>query len=261
MPPDCSSLVPLRSAPPGAPVTGLSPLSLSLPGGAPAHPPPSAPACSAARDLAQGISGVSPIDTSHSARLQTTSHAALASVPRSGHTCESHSSEVGKRSGAAVALVAGRLWFQVSRYSGRLHLVCERLPEGGHGSVESQEASWAQGGDGGGAGGSRPRFAAVGVTLDPQVLEAPGPSHPAVSDWLQSLPPLPAFAPLGSAAGGGKEREGLWGCGEEEEDGRRPLLPAGACAGFEVWAAGDEIGRVKLKMQNAKQGTTDPTFP
>ena len=99
------------------------------------------------------------------------------------------------------------------------------------------EAQEAQGGDGGGAGGSLPRFAAVGVTLDPQVLEAPGPSHPAVFDWLQSLP---AFARLGSAAGGGKEREGVWGCGEEEAEGRRPLVPACTVAGVEVWAAGDE---------------------
>lgn len=123
----------------------------------------------------------------------------------------------------AVAGSPGGLWFQVSRYSGCLHLVCERDPDHFQLDQRPEDASldcYASAQHCAGAG--QHRFGAVGVTLDTQVLEAPSLAHPAVVDWLRSLPHLPAT----DQNGGGKH--GL--------------------TGEEVWAAARQVYRAYCSL-------------
>ena len=173
-------------------------------------------------------------------------------APSNGHArCLSSSSNAlcadskGGREGRAGSSYP-RLWFQVSRYSGRLHVLHEEAaaapPHAPHPQDSSADlrrgtvvCSQSRARDG--VRGMR-RLNALGVTLDAQLLEAPHSSHPAVSDWLQTLPALPEVVASGAAAARRRlTGEEVWAAARLAYRGylslpgpRRRALQSGACA-------------------------------
>ena len=163
------------------------------------------------------------------------------------------------------AMLLGRLWFQVSRYSGRVHVQLQAPAgtcSGGAGATAAQEAATARGrAVAGGRDAAGRRDAAtvtverLGVTLDAVVLEAEDVCDSAVADWVAALPMLPTLPSLSSLPQGGTAALPTRGC---VRDKRGNSVRAGTGEGAEmqgedVWRTAKRFYEAYLRMPAARR--------